>query len=286
LAIAIHKPWEWLPRALSTVASDTSAVIRTVVERRAQLGAVTRIELRRRYAGSFLGTIWVPFYAALLLGTYSFVYGVVFAGAAVADFKGFDYVLFIFAGLVPYLGFNDAVAGGANCIKQNIALVKNTVFPVELVPIKTVLSALLGHAGTLAVLLVLLAIRGHAGVHWTWLPVPILLTIVATLGLVWFLSATVALVPDIAHLINLVLLLAMFLSPIAFTFDTLGGHPARFLLYANPLTYLIDEFRFALIGHRMLPLWTAPVFLGASLVVFAVGASYFRRMTRVFADYE
>lgn len=270
----------------ATVARDASAVIRTVIAGRAMLAAVTRIELRRRYAGSFLGTIWIPFYAALLLGTYSFVYGIVFAGAAVAHFKGFDYVLFIFAGLVPYLGFNDAVAGGAGCIKQNIALVKNTVFPVELVPIKTVLAALLGHAGTLAVLMFLLAVRGHAGLHWLWLPVPIILTIIVTLGLVWFLSATVALVPDIAHLINLVLLLAMFLSPIAFTFETLGGHPARFLLYVNPLTYLIDESRFALMGFRMLPLWTAPAFLGASILVFVVGASYFRRMTRVFSDYE
>jgi lipopolysaccharide transport system permease protein len=285
--VALHKPWQWLPRALGAVATDGAAVLRLVRAKWAMLWAVTRIELLKRYAGSFLGVVWIPFYAALHLGTLAFVYGVVFSGSAVAEYKGFDYVLFIFAGLVPYLGFNDAIAQGVGCIKGNIALVKNTVFPVELVPIKTVLAALMGHAGTFAILLLLLAARGHVSLHWLWLPVPLLLLLLAALGMVWFLSAAAVLVPDLTYIVNLTLLLAMFLSPIGFTLESLKDHPAAgLLLYLNPLTYLIDEFRFALLGYRMLPLWTSAVALGVAFLLFFVGASFFRRMTRVFSDYE
>jgi lipopolysaccharide transport system permease protein len=273
-------------RSFLRIPADGLSMLLSIFARRETLWAVTRVEIRKRYAGSILGLVWIPLQAALLLGVYSFVYGIVFAGGAIADYKGFGYVLFIFSGLAPYLALSDAISFGVGSVRQNITLVKNTVFPAELIPLKTALAAIVGHVGTLVVLLTLLLISGRAGIHWLYLPVPIVMVLCLSFGLVWFLSATAVLIPDLSQLVNLGLLLCLFLSPIAFTFDTIPVPAARALLYLNPLSYVIDEFRYALIGYRMLPWWTSFIALGGSFAALVLGAAYFKRLMPVLADLE
>src|SRR5262245_10833734 len=85
------------------------------------LWALTLIECRRQYAGSLLGVIWYPLYSALLLGSYCFVYLVVFR-VRYRDLSTYDFVLFVFAALIPYLGFSEAVTSGLGSVKANLAL--------------------------------------------------------------------------------------------------------------------------------------------------------------------
>ena len=61
---------------------------------------------------------------------------------------------------------------------------------------------------------------------------------------------------------------------------------ARLLVYLNPLTYLMESFRFALLGIRALPIWTDALFLAAAIGASAVSATFFRRMSPIFSDYE
>jgi lipopolysaccharide transport system permease protein len=77
----------------------------------------------------------------------------------------------------------------------------------------------------------------------------------------------------------------MFISPIGFTIDSVPAR-VRALVYLNPLTYLIEGFRYALIGIRVSPLWHDPLFLAVSLVFALVAATFFRRMSPIFSDYE
>src|SRR5262249_9943261 len=102
------------------------------------LGAITRVELAKRHAGSVLGFSWVVLQPALLLSVYVFVYMVVLR-MRFEGFSRFDYVLYVFCGLVPYLGFMEALTTGGLSIKQNIHLVKNVMLPIELIPVRSVL---------------------------------------------------------------------------------------------------------------------------------------------------
>jgi ABC-type polysaccharide/polyol phosphate export permease len=95
---------------------------------RAVLLAVTRIELGKRYSGSFLGVLWYPIYWAALLGMYCFVYIVIFQ-QRIPEFGKFGYVLFIFSGLIPYFGVSDAIGSGAGSIRANTAVVRNRSSP-------------------------------------------------------------------------------------------------------------------------------------------------------------
>ena len=248
------------------------------------LWAVTRVDVQKKYAGSVLGLLWYPLYSGLLLAMYCFVYMVIFK-MRYRDFGNYQYVLFIFSGLVPYLGFSEAVAASTTSVKANIALVKNAVFPVELIPIKQLLVSVGGLFVSLAILVALILPTPLAGAHFLYLPVPVLLLLVFTAAIVWFVSALAALVPDVTYVVNLLLLFFMFVSPIGYSPNQVTG-AAHYWVVANPMTHLIESFRFALIGVRDTPLWTDAAFGAFSLVAACTAGTIFRRLTPVFSDYE
>jgi lipopolysaccharide transport system permease protein len=284
MSIAVLKPWTWLHRAPRAIWVESRLLARRIVRARHILWAVTRVDFEKRYAGSVLGLLWYPLYSALLLGMYSFVYMVILQ-ARYADFGNYEYVLFIFAGLVPYLGFSDAVASSASSVKANIALVRNAVFPVELIPIKQLLVSMAGLLITLVILLALIAPTTLLGWHVLYLPVSLALLLVFTGGVVWLVSALAALVPDVTYVVNLLLLFFLFVSPIGYSVSQV---PEAALLWIglNPMTHLIESFRFSLLGIRETPLWFDAAFGVLSLAFAATAGTVFRRLTPIFADYE
>ncbi|MEZ5730009.1 MAG: hypothetical protein R3E48_19755 [Burkholderiaceae bacterium] len=112
---------------------------RLLLRHRLLLMQTVRQEIRKRYLGSVLGLAWLIVHPLLFLGVYAAVYLLIFK----VRFQLFDsneYVLLIFCGLVPFLGVSEALGAGVGSVVANASLVKNTLFPVELVPIKELLS--------------------------------------------------------------------------------------------------------------------------------------------------
>jgi lipopolysaccharide transport system permease protein len=248
------------------------------------LWTLTMIECRRKYAGSILGMLWYPLYSMLLLGSYCFVYLVVLR-VRYRELGTYEFVLFVFSGLIPYLGFSEAVSTGLGSVKANLALVRNAVFPIEFVPVKHVLAAMVGLLSSLSLLMVMILPTSSRGWHLLYLPIPLMSLLVFSLGVIWFLSAVAVVVPDVAQVVNIALLLLMFVSPIGFSVDLVPSQ-ARALVYLNPMTYLIEAFRYALIGVRVTPMWTDAAFLLAALGLAAISGAFFRRMSPMFSDYE
>ena len=139
----------------------------------AVLWALTLIEVQRKYAGSILGVLWYPLYSVLLLGSYCFVYLVVFR-VRYREFGTYEFVLFVFSALIPYLGFSEAVSIGLGSVKANLALLRNAVFPIEFVPVKHVLAALVGLLSSLRLLELMILPTAFRGWHILYLPVPLL----------------------------------------------------------------------------------------------------------------
>src|SRR5262245_65295365 len=124
--ISIWKPWQWLTLLPSVIVHETATIVRHFRLSWRILWALTVIESRRKYAGSILGMLWYPLYSALLLASYSFVYLVVFR-VRFAEFGTYGYVLFIFSGLIPFLGFSEAVAMSRPSVRQSLSILKNAV---------------------------------------------------------------------------------------------------------------------------------------------------------------
>jgi len=247
------------------------------------LAAIVKNEIRQRYAGSFLGIAWLFLYPLFFLALYSGVYLLIFK-IRVPEFSDWRYVLLVFSGLVPYLGFSESLQQGSRALTGNANLLKNTVFAPELIPVKTVLASQATHAVSLAVLTLGVLASGHRpGLLWL-LPVVFLAQIVLTQGIVWVLSALSVAVKDVPHVTGLAVLFLLFVSPVAFTPDMV---PQRFqvFLHLNPLHYVIALYRAALFETAPFAFRDLLILAGMSLAAFAGGFYFFRKMKGVFLEY-
>lgn len=269
---------------VTAIGRGTTAMARTLATHARLLVAITRVELSKKYAGSVLGPLWLVLQPALLLSVYIFVYQFVFQ-VRFPGFTGFDYLLYVLTGLIPYMATIEAISAGAVSIKQNIHLVKNVMLPIELVPVRAVLVAAVSQAVGLAIVLVLAAINGNLSVHLFWLPLVWALHLITLFGIVWLLAGIAVALPDISYFISLFLFLLMWVSPIGFMPDMVPPQLAA-VLFLNPVYYLLEMYRDSILFGQLPSLSHAIVYVVFSLVVFALGATFFRAFRGVLLDYE
>jgi lipopolysaccharide transport system permease protein len=248
------------------------------------LASITRVELAKRHAGSVLGMTWVVLQPALLLSVYLFVYMVVFP-TRLQNFSEFDFVLYVFCGLVPYLGFMEALTTGALSIKQNIHLVKNVMLPIELIPVRAVLVGMASQFVSIAFVLILVTGSGALSWHVLWLPIVVCLQMMWLVGLTWILASITVALPDLTYFVNLFVFLLMFLSPIGYRPDAVP-RTFRWVIQFNPIYYMTEVYRDSMLYGR-LPTWSvAVVYVVMCVATFALGSAFFERFKGVLADYE
>jgi lipopolysaccharide transport system permease protein len=246
--------------------------------------ATTKVEISKRYSGSALGLIWLGLHPLLLLSVYLFVFLVVFK-MRFPGYSEMDYVLYVFAGLVPYIGLSEAIQAGTQSIKQNIHLVKNVMMPIEIVPVRAVAAALVGQVVLLILVAGLAVVNGTLSPFIVGLPFVLALQFLFLLGLVFVLSAVALVVQDTTYFVNLAIMLLMFLSPIGFRADMLPGDYA-FLVWANPISYLLDAYRVVLLSNHPISVTMLAVYTVISIGCFILGAAFFQRFKGVLVDYE
>jgi lipopolysaccharide transport system permease protein len=203
-------------------------------------------------------------------------------------FEGFsrlDYVLYVFCGLVPYLGFMEALTTGALSIKQNIHLVKNVMLPIELIPVRSVIVGMTSQFVSIGLVLLLVAGARLLSWHVLWLPIVVILQVVWLAGLTWILSSVTVALPDVTYFLNLFIFLLMFLSPIGFK-PEMVPQDFRFVLYLNPIYYMTEVYRDALLNGHWPSLRVAGVYVGMCVTTFALGGAFFERFKGALADYE
>jgi lipopolysaccharide transport system permease protein len=244
---------------------------------------VTRNEMAARYAGSLLGLRWVVLFPLLLLAVYAVVYLFVFK-VQVAGLSSGQYVLYIFAGLVPYLATAEAMSTGVGSIVTNKAVLNSTVFPIDLVPAKAVLASQATMLAGLAVILVGGLLAGT--LSWTIVALPILLVLHAmgVLGVVWVLAILHVLARDVANLVNLLLVVLLVGSPIAYTPDMVPGVLKAFVLL-NPLAHVLTAYQGLLVMGELPSPARAFALILLCVGSFVGGGWVFARAKRVVVDY-
>jgi len=249
---------------------------------RGLLWQTTRHDIRARYAGSVLGLAWLAIYPMLFLGAYAFIYLFVFK----VRFELFDsneYVVLIFCGLIPFLGFADALGFGVTAVTSNANLIKNTLFPIEMMPVKAVLVSQCTQVMGTGLLLVALALVGRLTYWALMLPLIWLLQLGFTLGCIWVLSSVNVYARDLQNVVAVLTLILMMVSPIAYTVEMVPKE-LRPLLAFNPLYYMIAAYQDCLFRGRLPNREIMAVLTGMSLLSFCGGYWFFSRMKKVFAD--
>ena len=240
-------------------------------------------EVRQRYAGSIIGLFWLALAPVLLLTLYSFIYLVVFR-VRPSDLDPYEYVLYILSGLVPFLGFSDALTSGTSSLSLNRVLLLSTVFPSELVPLRTVAASQGGTAVGLVLMIFGALVLGK--LSWAALLVPLifLLQMMFVLGVVWVLSLASLLLRDIQQMLVFVTMVVMVGSPIAYT-PQMVPESVKLILYLNPLSYFVIGFHETIVFGRVPPAPIIAAMVGLALGSFTIGFAIFQRAKRVFFDY-
>ena len=238
-----------------------------------------------RYRGSVLGILWSFFNPIFMLAVYTFVFSVVFNArwSANAGSK-VEFALVLFAGLLVFNLFAECVSQAPGLIIANTNYVKRVIFPLEILPVVSVCSALFHALISLLVWLVFYVISIGLP-HQTVLLLPFVLIplLFITLGLSWLLASLGVFIRDVSQLVAIVVTVLMFLSPIFYPVTALPDK-YRLILHLNPLCPAIEQMREVLYWGRVPSLLMYGAYLASSLMVAWLGFAWFQKTRKGFAD--
>jgi lipopolysaccharide transport system permease protein len=236
----------------------------------------TLSEIKQKHAGTILGIWWLALTPLLLLGIYSIVYSVIFKVKANSLSQG-EYLLYIFCGLIPYLHIAECLSMGSSSLAQNRQLFKNTVYPIEFIPMRAVLSNSSGFL--IGILLIFLGsiVTGTYNVKMLLVPVIALLQMAFLFGAVWLLSLISLIIGDVRNILNFLIMITMILSPIAYTVEMVPSH-FRFLIWLNPIAYFIVAYQQIIVLNAFPPLFVVLAILLISALTFLLGFLVFDRV--------
>jgi lipopolysaccharide transport system permease protein len=237
-------------------------------------------DVKVRYKQTVLGVGWAILQPFLTMVVFSLFFGEL----AGLPSDGIPYPIFAYTALLPWQLFESGVtkAGGSLVMGRN--LITKVYFPRLAVPLAAVVAGLVDFAIAGLVLIALMAYYGVRLTSAVWtLPLFLLLVLVTALGVSFLLSALNVAYRDVGYLIPFVMRLWFFLTPI--TYATSVVPSAYRTLYAmNPMVGVVEGFRWAALGVGDPPTAMLAVSSLAALLLLVVGALYFRRMERTFAD--
>ena len=231
-----------------------------------------------------LGFLWAVIYPLMMLAVYAFVFGGVFnarwgSGGGIKDF-----VLMLYCGLIVHAVFSDTLSRSPSAIHSNPGYVKKVVFPLELLAISHLASAVFNAVIGLGLLCAFLLIQ-YQSIPPTALYVPLVFAplLMLTVGLAWFLAAIGVFFRDVGQMIGVIMSVLLFLSPVFYPASSAPAL-AQKIIYLNPLTYPIEELRAVLIVGNQ-PDWVHWLVYCIVSVVTAIGGLWiFQKSRPAFAD--
>ena len=233
-----------------------------------------------RYKQTVLGPAWAILQPLILMLIFTFVFGRV----AQIRPKGFDYPVFVFAGLIPWTLFSQGMSQSALSLINQQNLLTKVYFPRLFVPIAAACVFLVDLAISLVIYAVVL-LYYRTVPSWTiiFLPPLVLLTLIATLAFGILISALTVFYRDFKHIVPFLTQIFMFITPVIYPADMLTRN-YQWVLAFNPMFGIVSAYRWAILGLD----WNFPILAistASALGLFVFAVFYFRRTERRFADF-
>ncbi|MGI6525454.1 MAG: ABC transporter permease [Bdellovibrionota bacterium] len=246
---------------------------------------LSKRDIESRYRGTFLGILWAIFIPVLLLLVYTFVFSVVFKARWGEDNTGQgSFALILFCGLIFFNLFAECINRAPTLILSNAIYVKKILFPLEILPIVTIISALFNFILSYLVLMVgYLFIEGIPSFEVLLVPLLLIPFCLLTLGLTYFLASLGVFVRDLGQIVGVFVMILMFLSPI---FYPLAAIPEKYqaIINLSPVTIIIEAARGLMFRAAIPNLPLLGGYLIVSIIVLYLGFLWFKKTEKGFAD--
>lgn len=263
----------------------SGGVLNVLWKRRRLVYELARREIGERYAGQVLGMLWAVGHPLILMSVYVFVFAYVFkmriGGTAELPL---DYTAYILSGVIPWMAMQEMMNKTVSSITGNATLVKQVVFPLEVLPVKTILASLFGQIVSLGVLAVYILVASRS-LPWTFLLVPVLLIlqVIALSGLGFLLASLGVYLRDLKDAVQVFGVIGLYILPVLYLPQWV---PSLFVpaLYVNPFSYVIWAFQDACYFGRFEHPLAWVVFPVGSILLFFLGHGVFNRLKTMFGN--
>ncbi|MGD9615082.1 MAG: ABC transporter permease [Alphaproteobacteria bacterium] len=248
------------------------------------IAAFVRRDIREQYVSSVVGGIWAVLQPLAYFGTLVLVFAVGFNLNRVPDDLGKDYILHILAGLAPWYSISTALSLAVTMVSGNASLVKQMEFPIEVLAVRTTLSNLPAVFVGLLIALVYCVFRYHSiPLLIVALPLCLVIQIVMTIGLSWFLSSIAAYWRDFQQIVTMLLFLNLYMMPIFFSADKAPG-ALSIVVQLNPFSAFIEMYQAVFRDDVAAFLTAAGISSVLALAMFLVGYRVLVSLRPGFAD--
>lgn len=248
-------------------------------------------DFKTRYAGSYMGVVWAMAQPVVTIALYYFVFEVVFQNKSTLLAGGITapYVMWLTAGLVPWFYFSEAIVQGTQALLEYNYLVKKVVFQINILPVIKMIAATFMHVFFTLVMLILYFCYGYKpGLILLQLPYYSFCMFAFALALSYTTCAVVIFFRDLSQIINILLQIGMWATPILWDLAFLSGDKAKFqiIFQLNPIYYVVNGFRSTLFNHTWFwqEGWISIYFWVITGALYGIGRIVFKRLKPHFAD--
>ena len=237
-------------------------------------------DLKGRYRQTALGPLWFILQPLMSMVLYSVIFGWI----AKLPSDNQPYAVFTYVALLPWDFFTDAVNSGTNSLLGSMGLISKVYFPRLIVPLSQVISSLVDFCISMVVLAGMMVVYQ---IHPTWglllLPFYLLLAAMTGLGIGLWFSGIIVRYRDFGQVVGFLVRVLMYSAPVVYASSIVPAQ-WRTLYSLNPVTAVVEGFRWALLGTGIQPDWKLAV-TTICVVLFFIGSLYnFKRVERNIVD--
>ncbi len=272
---------------------DRIAIIpKDVISNRKLVMSLAKNDFKQKFAGSYLGTIWAFVQPIITVLVYWFVFEKALNVGTQSTKAGIaiPFVLWLVAGLVPWFYFSEVLSSGTIAMIEYNYLVKKVVFKISTLPVVKTISSLFVHLFFVVFTVILYSCYSYFPTLYTLqLIYYSFCMFVLSLGLIYALSAIMVFFRDMSQIVNVLLQIGMWMTPIMWNMDAMAGRIpgwAMTILKANPMYYIVNGYRDSLYNNMWF--WERPgmtaYFWILTIIILLVGMAIFRRLQQHFAD--
>ena len=239
-------------------------------------------DLSVRYKQTVIGIFWAILRPVLTMLVFTIIFGRI---AKLPSDGTAPYALLVFAAMLPWSLFSNALSESSNSLIGNTNLISKVYFPRMIIPASTVITALVDFLISFFILIALM-ISYQFLPAWQILLLPffIILALLSSLGPGLWITALNVKYRDFRYVIPFLIQFGLYISPVGFSSNVIPDQ-WRLIYSLNPMVGVIDGFRWCILGNNS-PIYLPGFLLSLTIIAFFLwlGITRFRKMERTFAD--
>ena len=254
--------------------------IRELYQYHSMILNLVKRDLRGRYKGSLLGFLWNFVLPLMQILVYIMVFTIVFRQNVE------HYYVYLIVGMIPWIMFSESINSGSGSVVENSQLITKIYFPRSVIPVSIVISKFINFLISMTIVFAVLAIGGHGFSTGPLLLIPIAIAclFMFSLGLAVLLAAADVHLRDIQYLINVLLMMWIWITPIMYVPDSIDSAIFNLILDINPMTYIIELFQDVLYWKIIPSFEIIMISAIESIVMVVIGFWIYQKASADFAE--